>query len=132
MSQKRRKSVAVAVFDDVLGMEQCKRVSAHPPLRLSYVRNLFRPVWEVLPFSNFTLPLILLNTTFRFSIMPPKSIFRQPGAKHFQLVHRSQRDPLIHDPEASKHVLKEFERGNVKKVKEYDFLASTRLLIYNK
>ncbi|KAJ3571563.1 hypothetical protein NP233_g3672 [Leucocoprinus birnbaumii] len=48
--------------------------------------------------------------------MPPKkSIFRQPGAKHFQLVHRSQRDPLIHDPEASKHVLKPFERENVKK-----------------
>ncbi|KAJ8480699.1 hypothetical protein ONZ51_g6472 [Trametes cubensis] len=38
--------------------------------------------------------------------MPPKSIFRQPGAQHFQVVHRSQRDPLIHDPEASKHVLK--------------------------
>ena len=45
-----------------------------------------------------------------------KSLFRQPGAKHFQLVHRSQRDPLIHDPESSKHVLKEFERGNVRKV----------------
>ncbi|KAJ3559000.1 hypothetical protein NM688_g602 [Phlebia brevispora] len=43
-----------------------------------------------------------------------KSIFRQPGAKHFQLVHRSQRDPLINDPEASQHVLKEFERGNAK------------------
>ncbi|KAI0094505.1 LTV-domain-containing protein [Irpex rosettiformis] len=49
--------------------------------------------------------------------MPPKSIFRQPGAKHFQLVHRSLRDPLIHDPEASKHVLKEFERPNDKKGK---------------
>ncbi|KAF9654153.1 LTV-domain-containing protein [Thelephora ganbajun] len=46
--------------------------------------------------------------------MPPKSIFRQPGARHFQLVHRSQRDPLIHDPDASKHVLKEFERDNQK------------------
>ncbi|KAF9786725.1 Low temperature viability protein-domain-containing protein [Thelephora terrestris] len=46
--------------------------------------------------------------------MPPKSIFRQPGARHFQLVHRSQRDPLIHDSEASKHVLKEFERDNQK------------------
>ncbi|KAF9055880.1 Low temperature viability protein-domain-containing protein [Panaeolus papilionaceus] len=49
--------------------------------------------------------------------MPPKSIFRQPGAKHFQLVHRSQRDPLINDPEASKHVLKPFERDNAKKGK---------------
>jgi hypothetical protein len=48
--------------------------------------------------------------------MPRKSIFRQPDAKHFQLVHRSQRDPLIHDPDASKHVLKPFERENTKKV----------------
>ncbi|KAF7302981.1 hypothetical protein MKEN_01261000 [Mycena kentingensis (nom. inval.)] len=42
--------------------------------------------------------------------MPPKSIFRQPGAQHFQLVHRSQRDPLIHDPDASQHVLKPISR----------------------
>ncbi|KAF9567864.1 LTV-domain-containing protein [Agrocybe pediades] len=51
--------------------------------------------------------------------MPPKSksIFRQPGAQHFQLVHRSQRDPLINDPEASSHVLKPFERENAKKGK---------------
>ncbi|CCM03778.1 uncharacterized protein FIBRA_05925 [Fibroporia radiculosa] len=49
--------------------------------------------------------------------MPPKSIFRQSGAQHFQLVHRSQRDPLIHDPEASTHVLKAFERGNAAKGK---------------
>jgi len=48
--------------------------------------------------------------------MPSKSIFRQPGAKHFQLVHRSQRDPLVHDPEAGQQVLKPFERENVKKV----------------
>lgn len=48
--------------------------------------------------------------------MPKKSIYRQPGAQHFQLVHRSQRDPLIHDPEASQHVLKPFERENVRKV----------------
>ncbi|KIK70504.1 hypothetical protein GYMLUDRAFT_277183 [Collybiopsis luxurians FD-317 M1] len=39
-----------------------------------------------------------------------KSIFRQPGARHFQVVHRSQRDPLIHDPDASQHVLKEISR----------------------
>ncbi|CAE6372702.1 unnamed protein product [Rhizoctonia solani] len=45
--------------------------------------------------------------------MAPKSIWRQPGAQHFQLVHRSQRDPLIHDPEASVHVLKGFERENL-------------------
>ncbi|CAE6536188.1 unnamed protein product [Rhizoctonia solani] len=45
--------------------------------------------------------------------MAPKSIWRQPGAQNFQLVHRSQRDPLIHDPEASTHVLKGFERENL-------------------
>ncbi|KAH9486346.1 Protein LTV1 [Psilocybe cubensis] len=49
--------------------------------------------------------------------MPSKSIFRQPGAKHFQLVHRSQRDPLINDPDASDRVLKPFERENSKKGK---------------
>ncbi|TFY71827.1 hypothetical protein EVG20_g1174 [Dentipellis fragilis] len=49
--------------------------------------------------------------------MPKKSIFRQPGVQHFQLVHRSQRDPLIHDPEASQHVLKPFIRENDKKGK---------------
>ncbi|KAL1712809.1 Low temperature viability protein-domain-containing protein [Schizophyllum commune] len=51
--------------------------------------------------------------------MPPKSksIYRQPGAKHFQLVHRSQRDPLIHDPDASQHVLRPFVRENEKKGK---------------
>jgi protein LTV1 len=49
--------------------------------------------------------------------MPPKkSIFRQDGARHFQLVHRSQRDPAIHDPGASAHVLKAVERENAKKV----------------
>jgi hypothetical protein len=45
-----------------------------------------------------------------------KSIFRQPGAQHFQLVHRSQRDPLINDPDASQHVLKPVVRENAKKV----------------
>ncbi|KAJ6623114.1 Low temperature viability protein-domain-containing protein [Mycena sp. CBHHK59/15] len=49
--------------------------------------------------------------------MPPKSIFRQPGAQHFQLVHRSQRDPLIHDPDASQHVLKPIQRENANKGK---------------
>jgi hypothetical protein len=49
--------------------------------------------------------------------MPPrKSVFRQPGARHFQVVHRSQRDPLIYDVDASKHVLKEYARENEKKV----------------
>ncbi|RDB28777.1 Protein LTV1 [Hypsizygus marmoreus] len=56
--------------------------------------------------------------------MPPKSIFRQPGAKHFQLVYRSQRDPLIHDPDASQHVLKPIERENAKKGKSRADLES--------
>ncbi|TXT04366.1 hypothetical protein VHUM_04133 [Vanrija humicola] len=41
-----------------------------------------------------------------------KSIYRQPGAQHFQLVHRSVRDPLINDPEASQQVFKPVERYN--------------------
>ncbi|KAG5340744.1 Protein LTV1 [Termitomyces sp. T112] len=56
--------------------------------------------------------------------MPPKSVFRQPGAKHFQLVHRSQRDPLIHDPDASQYVLRPIERENVKKGKSRSDLES--------
>ncbi|KAI5475775.1 low temperature viability protein [Pseudohyphozyma bogoriensis] len=38
-----------------------------------------------------------------------KSLFRRPGTKHFQLVHRSLRDPLINDPDASPHVLKSLD-----------------------
>ncbi|PFH52312.1 hypothetical protein AMATHDRAFT_189929 [Amanita thiersii Skay4041] len=53
-----------------------------------------------------------------------KSIFRQPGATHFQLVHRSQRDPLIHDPDINQHVLKPFERENAKKGKTRKELES--------
>ncbi len=49
--------------------------------------------------------------------MPPKSIWRKPEAQHFQVVHRSQRDPLINDPEAGDRVLKAVERGNVLKGK---------------
>ncbi|KAJ3750932.1 Low temperature viability protein-domain-containing protein [Lentinula detonsa] len=49
--------------------------------------------------------------------MPPKSIFRQPGARHFQVVYRSQRDPLIHDPDVNQHVLKEIARQSDKKGK---------------
>ncbi|KAI0274931.1 Low temperature viability protein-domain-containing protein [Gloeopeniophorella convolvens] len=59
--------------------------------------------------------------------MPQKSIFRRPGARHFQLVHRSQRDPLINDPEASQHVLKPFVRENAKKGKSRAELESTLL-----
>ncbi|KAF8273015.1 LTV-domain-containing protein [Lactarius quietus] len=56
--------------------------------------------------------------------MPSKSIFRQPGAQHFQVVHRSQRDPLINDPDASQHVLKPVVRENAKKGKSRAELES--------
>ena len=58
--------------------------------------------------------------------MPRKSIYRQPGARTYQLVHRSQRDPLIHDPDAPQHVLKEFERENVRKVSVSLTILSTK------
>lgn len=41
-----------------------------------------------------------------------KSIYRQPGTQTFQLVHRSVRDPLINDPEASQQVFKPVGRAN--------------------
>lgn len=44
--------------------------------------------------------------------MPPKSIWRQPNAVHFQLVHRSQRDIMRNDPDAGAGVLKPFEPLN--------------------
>ena len=44
--------------------------------------------------------------------MAPKSIWRQPNAVHFQLVHRSQRDIMRHDPDAGAGVLKPFEPLN--------------------
>lgn len=50
-----------------------------------------------------------------------KSLFRRPGTKTFQLVHRSQRDPLINDAEASDRVFKEIDttQGNKAKVCEF-------------
>ncbi|CDZ96654.1 Uncharacterized conserved protein [Phaffia rhodozyma] len=44
--------------------------------------------------------------------MAPISIFRRPGVQHYQLVHRSLRDPLINDPDASARVLKSVEHPN--------------------
>ncbi|ORY46701.1 Low temperature viability protein-domain-containing protein [Leucosporidium creatinivorum] len=43
------------------------------------------------------------------------SLWRKPGTKTFQLVHRSQRDPLINDPDASDRVLKEIDTSQQKK-----------------
>ncbi|BGO98869.1 Cytoplasmic protein [Rhodotorula toruloides ATCC 204091] len=42
------------------------------------------------------------------------SLWRRPGTKTFQLVHRSQRDPLINDPSASDRVLKLVDRSQKK------------------
>lgn len=42
--------------------------------------------------------------------MPPKSIWRSADAQHFTLVHRSQRDPLINDPDAPTRVLAATQR----------------------
>ena len=59
--------------------------------------------------------------------MAPKSIYRRPDAQHFQLVHRSQRDPLIHDADAGQHVFKPFQRENdVKKVRGRAFHSHSR------
>ncbi|WAQ83091.1 hypothetical protein PtA15_3A458 [Puccinia triticina] len=44
--------------------------------------------------------------------MPPPSVFRGPDAQHYALVHRSQRDPLLNDPDASAHVLHPVQRQN--------------------
>lgn len=45
------------------------------------------------------------------------SIWRSKDAQHFQLVHRSQRDPLINDPEAGAHVLLSFDPANQSRAK---------------
>ncbi|GJN89442.1 hypothetical protein Rhopal_002428-T1 [Rhodotorula paludigena] len=43
------------------------------------------------------------------------SLWRRPGTKTFQLVHRSQRDPLINDPTASDRVLKAVDKRQKRK-----------------
>lgn len=42
--------------------------------------------------------------------MAPKSVWRGPNAKHFNLVYRSQQDPLAYDAEASQGVLQPVAR----------------------
>lgn len=44
-----------------------------------------------------------------------KSFFKREGVKHYQLVHRSLRDPLINDAESSAHVLKEVDHSQPSK-----------------
>ena len=46
-----------------------------------------------------------------------KSIWRSDNAQHFQLVHRSQRDPLINDPDAGAHVLLSHDPANQARAK---------------
>lgn len=46
-----------------------------------------------------------------------KSIWRSDNAQHFQLVHRSQRDPLINDPDAGSHVLLSYDPANQSRAK---------------
>ncbi|KAI9627033.1 hypothetical protein KEM48_010077 [Puccinia striiformis f. sp. tritici PST-130] len=45
--------------------------------------------------------------------MAPASIYRGPEAKHYAVVHRSQRDPLINDPQAGERVLHQVQRQNI-------------------
>ena len=40
------------------------------------------------------------------------SLWRRPGTKTYTLVHRSQRDPLINDPNATDRVLKLVDKSN--------------------
>lgn len=47
--------------------------------------------------------------------MASQSVFRGPGAKHYAVVHRSMRDPLINDPEAGDRVLAEVTRANAER-----------------
>lgn len=93
--------------------EFLKEELSETPLSFSYLatpRNVYTPVTHHPPPSS-----LLSGST---PAMPPKkSIFRGPEAQHFQLVHRSQRDPLINDPDAGQRVLKPVERANDRKPK---------------
>jgi hypothetical protein len=60
--------------------------------------------------------LYIIYTCTYTTMAPKKSIYRRDGAQHFQLVHRSQRDPLINDSEAGQQVLKPVGRPNDRKV----------------
>lgn len=57
------------------------------------------------------------------------SLWRKPGTKTFQLVHRSQRDPLINDPEASDRVFKEIDTSQKSKVRLCALASDARLAL---
>ena len=48
--------------------------------------------------------------------MGRKPFIDRKEAKHYHIVHRSQKDPLINDTEASDRVLKEIIPSNLAKV----------------
>ena len=59
---------------------------------------------------------------------PKRSIFRGPEAQHFQVVHRSQRDPLVNDPDASQRVLKPVGRANDRTAKVGHIRETTKAI----
>ncbi|KAI7868456.1 hypothetical protein BDF14DRAFT_553220 [Spinellus fusiger] len=62
--------------------------------------------------------------------MVKKTFIDRKTAKHFHVVHRSQRDPLINDTDASELVLQEVVPGNIKKVSLKKNHASDLFLIF--
>jgi hypothetical protein len=105
----------VGLHGAYLGVVGWIRVASRQALSSSFTPATIDHVvpYEIRAGQSHSRSLIVVNTA---AAMPSKSIFRQPGAQHFQLVHRSQRDPLINDPDASQHVLKPVVRENAKKV----------------
>lgn len=60
------------------------------------------------------------DSTKKFYLCSPmgkKPFIDRKQAKHYHVVHRSQRDPLIHDADASDRVLKEVIPPNMLKVR---------------
>lgn len=64
--------------------------------------------------------------------MGKKPFIDKKAAKHFHVVHRSQKDPLINDTEAPDRVLQEVLPGNLMKVtrEEYFIYASISTLFF--
>ncbi|KAI9307818.1 Low temperature viability protein-domain-containing protein [Cunninghamella echinulata] len=58
--------------------------------------------------------------------MPKKGFIDRKQAKHYHVVHRSQRDPLINDTDASSRVLQEVVPGNLIKHKTPEELERIR------
>ncbi|KAH8549386.1 Low temperature viability protein-domain-containing protein [Umbelopsis sp. PMI_123] len=56
--------------------------------------------------------------------MPKKPFINRKDAKHYHVVHRSQKDPLINDENASQRVLQEFVPSNILKHKTQEEIQS--------